>query len=310
MNTLLLYITTVLIWGSTWLAISFQLGEVDSLLSVSYRFGLAACLLLAYCWLRAKPMRFSPSEHVFIFLQGACLFGFNYWLFYLTTAHISSGLVAVIGSSMVFMNIINGRLFLGRSIQAHVVFAALLGIAGICLVFWPELKQVGVNTQNISSALLLGFVATYFASLGNIISSRNQAVKIPVLQSNALGMAYGAGLMLIIALALGAELKFETRLSYVTSWLYLSVFGSIVAFSCYLTLIGRIGADKAAYSSLVYPIIALQLSAWFESFQWSSLSLLGLLLILLGNLIILAPRRWLVGLLDKLAQARIRTRLE
>lgn len=300
MNTLVLYITTVLIWGSTWLAIRFQLGEVNALLSVSYRFGLAACALLLFCWLRRKSMSFSVNDHVFIFLQGACLFGFNYWLFYLTTEHISSGLVAVIGSSMVFMNIVNGRLFLGKVIQTHVVFAALLGVMGICLVFWPELQQVGNETEQLTLALVLGFVATYFASLGNILSARNQAKKIPVLQSNALGMAYGAGLMFTVALLLGAEVRFDNQASYIASWLYLSMFGSIVAFSCYLTLIGRIGADKAAYTSLVYPIIALQLSAWFESFQWSQSSLVGLALILLGNMIILSPKS-LLGRFSKTA---------
>jgi len=295
MNNLMLYATTVLIWGSTWLAITYQLGAVAPLASVGYRFLLAALLLLTYCVVRGKRLRFSPREHLFIALQGALLFGLNYWLFYLTTGQLTSGLVAVIFSTVVFMNIVNGRLWLGRPVQPHVVLAALLGLGGILLVFWPEVsRSPGADTLG---ALLLGLLATYSASLGNILSARNQSRGLPVLQSNAFGMAYGGGLMLLMALLSDTPLAIDWRLPYLGSLLYLALFGSIIAFGCYLTLIGRIGADRAAYASLLFPVVALQLSVWFEDYQWSPLSLLGLALVLLGNLLILTPpsrlHRWL-----------------
>ncbi|MCV6613660.1 MAG: EamA family transporter [Cellvibrionaceae bacterium] len=289
MNNISLYLATVFIWGSTWLAITFQLGEVAPLVSVAYRFGLAAVLLLLFCLAFAKNLKFSLAEHGLMFLQGNLLFGFNYWLMYLTTERISSGLVAVIFTGIVFLNIFNARVFLGHRIQAHVLLAGLVGIVGIAMVFWPELANADTHSD-IGTAIGLGLAATYCASLGNIVSSHSQRRQIPVLQANAWGMSYGAVTMLIIALMMGHKLNFDMRPAYIASLLYLSVFGSIVAFGCYLTLVGRIGADKAAYAGLLFPLIALQLSAWFEGYQWSLLGLLGLGLVLLGNILVLTPK--------------------
>ncbi|MBN1318592.1 MAG: DMT family transporter [Anaerolineales bacterium] len=288
MTNLLLYTTTVLIWGSTWLAITFQIGIVDPLLSISYRFGLASLLLLTYCLVTGKNLRFPLRAHIYILFQGATLFGLNYWLFYLTTQHLTSGLVSVVFASLLVMNVINGRLFRAGAILPHVVLAAAIGLLGIVLVFWPEFE--GVNLKGTTSlALLMAVAATYSASLGNLLSARNQANGLPVLQTNAIGMGYGALLMLIMALVGSKPINFVWSLPYLSSLLYLSIFGSIVAFGCYLTLIGRLGADKAAYATLLFPIIALQLSVWFEDYRWTLQSLVGLSLVLLGNLIILTP---------------------
>jgi len=303
-NNLSLYLTTVLIWGSTWFAITFQLGEVASLVSVAYRFALAGILLMLFCALFGKRLRFAWREHLLMFLQGNFLFGLNYWLMYLTTERISSGLVAVIFAGIVFLNILNGRIILGRPIQSHVLLAAMIGIVGIAMVFWPELAAVESAGGDIWLALGLGFAATYCASLGNILSSHNQERKIPVLQANAFGMSYGALSMMVIAALMGLEFNFDSRPEYIASLLYLSVFGSIIAFSCYLTLVGRLGADKASYASLLFPVIALQLSAWFESFQWTWLSILGLLLVLIGNVLIMTPRQRLLGLLKAVPHSK------
>lgn len=119
-------------------------------------------------------------------------------------------------------------------------------------------------------ALVVALAATYFAPLGNILSARNQLRKLPILQTNALGMGYGAALMLTIASVSGRPMGFDWSLPYVGSMLYMSVFGSIAAFGCYLTLVGRLGAEKAAYASPLFPIVALQLSVWFEDYQWTT----------------------------------------
>lgn len=293
MGNTLFYLATVLIWGSTWLAITFQLGVVDPLVSVAYRFVLAALLLLAWCALRGLTLRFDARAHRFMLLQGLLLFGFNYWLIYLSTQHLTSGLIAVLFSTVIVMNIVNGRAFLGSPVQGHVVLGAGLGLAGIALVFWPELAGTALDDDALAG---IGFalLGTYLASLGNIVSARNQRNALPVVQSNAWGMAYGGLAMLLLAGAAGKAYLFELTLPYVGSLFYLAVFGSIVAFGCYLTLVGRIGADKAAYAMLLFPVVALQLSVWFEGYQWSAQSLAGVALVLAGNGIILVrPRQWL-----------------
>ena len=196
------------------------------------------------------------------------------------------------------MNAGNGRLFMGKVIQSQVVLAAVIGLAGIVLVFWPEFEGFSLK-GGTSLALLMAIAATYFASTGNILSARNQAEGVPILQTNAIGMGYGALLMLTMALVGRRPLSFDWSLPYLSSMLYLSIFGSIVAFGCYLTLIGRLGADKAAYASLLFPIVALQLSVWFEDYQWTPQCLVGLSIVLLGNLIILTPPKRLQRILAR-----------
>ena len=287
MNNALLYVSTILIWGSTWFAITFQLGAVDPALSVAYRFALAAALLFAYCALTRRPLRFSAEEHLFMLLQGTLLFGVNYLLFYQATGHLTSGLVAVIFSSVIVMNIVNGALFLGSRVQGRVLLGAGIGLIGIVLVFLPELTAFDPSNDG-AFGLLLGVIATFSASLGNILSARNQRRAIPIIQTNAYGMAYGALLILGYALATGAPLAFDPSPAYIVSLGYLALFGSIAAFGCYLTLLGRIGADRAAYATLLFPVVALGISTVFEGYRWTAYGLTGMSLVLAGNFLVLS----------------------
>lgn len=286
MNNLLLFAVTVLIWGSTWLAITFQLGRVDPMLSVGYRFLLAATVLFAWCRVSGRPLRFSRRDHLFMLLQGLALFSCNYLFFYLAELYLASGLVAVVFSTIVIMNVFNGALLLGSPIESRVVGGALLGIAGLGLVFWPELEGFRAAGGSLTG-IGLACVASYLASLGNILSVRNQSRGLPVFSTNAWGMFYGALAMLICALLLGRPLQFEWSATYVASLFYLALFGSVIAFGCYLTLIGRVGAPRAAYTSLLFPLVALILSTLWEGYQWSLASLVGVPLILAGNLLAL-----------------------
>ncbi len=279
---LLFYTVTVLIWGSTWLGIKFQLGVVDPSQSVAYRFLLASLLLFAWCLLRRLPLRFRRGDHAMIALQGICLFSINYLFFYLAELQITSGLAAVVFSTIVIMNLLNGRLFLGTPIEAKVLLGGGLGLFGLILMFWPEMAAVDFSGPVIQG-LLLSFVATYFASLGNIISARNQRQGLPVVQTNTYGMAYGAIFMLLIVLATGAPLRFELTPAYLISLGYLALFGSVIAFGCYLSLIGRIGPGRAAYATLLFPLVALLLSTFWENYQWTTAAIVGIGLILGGN---------------------------
>jgi len=286
-RNLSLYAVTVFIWGSTWLGIKFQLGEVDPLVSVVYRFCLASVLLFAWCCLRSLNMRFAVRDHLFIALQGTCLFAVNYWLFYLAEVHLTSGIVAVMFSTIVFWNILNGRVFLKTPVRANVICGAGLGIVGIGLVFWPELSGFSLADDGFKG-FVLSMTATLLASFGNILSARNQRHGLPVVQTNAYGMAYGTLLMLAVALIAGKPFTFDPSAPYVVSLLYLALFGSVIAFGCYLTLVGNIGADRASYATLLFPIIALIISTLFEGYQWSTPAVAGVAIILAGNALSLA----------------------
>jgi drug/metabolite transporter (DMT)-like permease len=288
-NILFLYGSTVIIWGTTWLAIKFQLGSVDPMVSVLYRFIAAALTLIVYCKLRGLNMRFRLRDHIFMALQGLVLFSVNYWLIYLAEVHVTSGLVAVIFSSIVFMNMINGAVWLGAPIRLNVLLGGAIGVLGIVLVFWPQLISFSLSDKG-ALGLLLSVVSTFMASLGNIISARHQQNNLPVIQTNAYGMAYGVGIIGIISLASGKTFSFEMSLSYVGSLFYLSIFGTVIAFGCYLKLIGKIGADRAAYATMLFPIVALGISTFYEGYQWAPHNLIGMAVVLIGNWLVLNKR--------------------
>ena len=285
-NILFLYGSTVIIWGTTWLAIKFQLGSVDPMVSVFYRFIAATLTLFLYCKLRGLKMRFHLKDHIFMALQGLVLFSVNYWLIYLAEVHVTSGLVAVIFSGIVFMNMINGAVWLGAPIRLNVLLGGAIGVLGIALVFWPQLISFSISDKG-ALGLLLSVVSTFMASLGNIISARHQQNNLPVIQTNAYGMAYGAGIIGIISLASGKTFSFEVSLSYVGSLFYLSLFGTVIAFGCYLKLIGKIGADRAAYATMLFPIVALGISTFYEGYQWAAHNLIGMAVVLIGNWLVL-----------------------
>jgi len=285
-QNVLLYVVTVLIWGSSWLAIKYQLGSVDPMVSVAYRFLLASGISWLYCRLSRRLMHFSLRDHAFMFLQGASLFALNYWLFYVSELTLTSGLAAVIFSTIVVMNLLNGAIFLKNRLEIRVIAGAFIGLLGIMLVFWPEVTDFESGSENLFAAAL-AVLATFLASIGNIASARNQRAGIPVVQANTFGMTYGALLMLGLSWATGREFTFELTLPYVSSLAFLSVFASIIAFWSYLTLLGRVGVERAAYATLIFPLVALGISTIFEGYQWTAYAGIGILLILAGNLLIL-----------------------
>ncbi len=289
MKNFILYMTTAFIWGSTWLAIKFQLGVVDPQLSVAYRFGLSGLILLIFCWLTKRTLRFSTKQHGWLVLQGIFMFSFHYWLVYTAELHLPSGLVSVIFSTTLFWNIVWGRIFIKLPINRAVVIGGIIGLLGIFMVFRDEVLAFSFSNDN-SFAFLICILGALMVSLGNIISAHNQRIGIPVFQINAFGMIYGSLLMLAFARIMGTPYTFDFSVPYLTSILYLSIFGSIVAFSTYLTLLGNIGPDRAGYVTLLFPIIALILSTIFEGYTWTVLAIFGVVLILGGNFMVLKKK--------------------
>lgn len=281
-----LYGITILIWGSSWIMIKFQVEVVSASISVFYRFFLAAIILQCLCLIKRQKSVYALREYIFIAIQGFCLFAVNYWLFYLSAEYLSSGLMALIFSTIVVMNMINGRIWFGTPINLKMVFGAMMGISGLTLVFWPEIQWEDSN-YNMFKGLIFAFVATYFSSLGNIVSVRNQKKGIPVFYSNAYAMTFGCLTMLMITMITNEPWNFSWNPQFLLSLVFLSVFASVVGFWCYLTLLGRVGADRGAYATLIFPIVALSISTVFEGYQWSLIAISGVVLILLGNFIIL-----------------------
>ncbi|WP_135081043.1 DMT family transporter [Terasakiella sp. SH-1] len=299
-----LYVVTVLIWGSTWLAIKYQLGVVAIEVSIAYRFALASLILLAFCLLTGKKLAFDLKAHIGMASLGAFLFSGNYVFMYWATGYITTGLVSVVFCAMVVINISLSRLFFKTEITRRGLLGATLGMAGICLVFWPEVETFDLSDQGFFG-MMLAFIGTVSASFGNIVSAHNQKKGLPVIQANAWGMAYGTLFMTLAALGQGHEFTFDSRFEYLCSLLYLSVFGSVLGFGCYLTLLGNIGADKAVYSVILFPLVALSLSTYFEDYQWPLAAVVGVPLVLWGNILVLSKPDRMTLMWQKIASKRV-----
>jgi drug/metabolite transporter (DMT)-like permease len=281
-----LYGLTVLIWGSTWIAIKYQLGTVDPMASIAHRFALSALLILLFLLLRRQSLGLPLRHHPFLLLQGLCLFCGNYFFVYHAELVLASGLVSVVFAGIMMLNVLNGALFLGSPVHAGVVVGGLVGLLGMGMVFWPELKAFNLSDASFV-ALLYCLAGTLLASFGNIIAARNKLHDLPLLVGNVWAMGYGAAAMYIAALLAGVTISFDTSPAYVLSLLYLVIFGSVIAFWAYLTLVGNIGADRAGYANLLFPLVALAISTAIEGYQWTLVAVAGMSLVMIGNWLVM-----------------------
>lgn len=281
------YILSVLIWGTTWLPLKLQLGVVLPEISIFYRFSLASSMLLLWCIFKKLPIHFTLKSHAYMALLGITFFSTNYIFIYRGSAYLTSGLVAVIFSLLSMMNAINSRIFFKEKIEPQILIGSIIGVLGLCIIFWPELIQFDLNSD-ATIGFLLCLAGAYCASLACMVSTWTQQKKLPVVQTNAYAMLYGALFVLMIITLKGEPFHFDTDPVYISSLLYLALFGSAIAFGCYLTLIGKIGASRAAYATVLIPIIALIISSIYENYLWTGRVVLALCLIVIGNILILA----------------------
>jgi len=278
------------IWGSTWLAITFQLGSVAPELSVAYRFSLASMIVAAWCVVSKRSLAFAGRDHLWLLAMGATFFGFNYIGIYWAERYVASGLVAVVFSTIVFMSPIGMRVFYGERLTMRTLVAAALGVSGVALLFLPELSAARAGG---SAALGIGItlVATVLAMFGNLIAIRNHRAGLPQLPVTAWGMLYGALISFATAVVTGVPWTFERTAGYVLSLAYLALFGSVFAFGAYLKLLARVGAGPSSFVGIATPVIALVLSTLFEGYRWTWVGAVGLVLAVSGNWLALRGKR-------------------
>ena len=288
MGTLALYVVLVAVWGFGPYAVTVQLGVVAPEMLVAYRFALGAVMLLAFSVALGRSLRFGPREHLFIALQGVPMFGLVDVFFYHAVSHLTGGLVALVVSLLIIHNIFLGALFLRLPIRPRVLLGAIVGLGGMALVFWREIVAFDSGaTTGIGFAL----VASLFGSISAIAAARNQRAGLPVIQTSAIGMVYGAAFTLVLALALGRSFAWDPSFTFLAGFLYMTIPASVVAFVMYVALIGRIGPDRAAYVIVIVPIFALGVSTVLEGHTWTVLSAIGAVLVLAGNFVVLAVAR-------------------
>jgi drug/metabolite transporter (DMT)-like permease len=290
MPTWSLYTTTVIVWGLSWHALIYQVGVAPEL-SIAYRFLLAAAIMIVFCLATRRRIIFRARDYGLMTLLGLFLFCVNYILFYYATAYLATGLLAVVFSMITVMNMMNAAILFRQKIEGRVAIAAAFGLVGLALTFWSDIVGHALNRE-VVFGLVLSLLGTLCASLGNMASIGLGKRGIGVVESNTIGMSIGAAASFVFALLHGAPLVYNPAPSYTISLLFLSLFATVIGFGAFLTLARRIGAARAAYSSVLFPVLALALSAWFENYRPQPEAILGVALILIGNVFALrrAPR--------------------
>ena len=279
-----------LIWGSTWLVIKTQLGIVPASWSVTWRFVVAGLALLCLCLATGKTLRLTLHGHLFALAVGVLQFSLNFNLVYRSEAHLTSGLVALTFALLIIPNAVLSAVFLGTRITPGFAIGAGLGIAGLALVFARDLLAPGADGGEIGLGMALALAAVLCAGIANVMQASALGRAQPLEAGLVWAMFYGTLINAAVAFALTGPPAFDWSPGYVAGVAYLGIVASAVAFSLYYVLIREIGAGKAAYSSVIIPLVAMSLSTAFEGYRWSVLAVAGAVLALIGLVVALRSR--------------------
>ena len=277
----LLYGVTIFGWSTSWLALKWQLGVVAPEVSLFWRFSASAILMFIITGALGKQIWIPLNQHVRIAGLGLCLFSLNFALFYYGGMNSTSGLLAVVFSlaSVIIMLMVAA---ISRSWpRLEHLTAALMGFCGVGLLYAPELE---VNAD-IALSLFLCLLGTFVFSTGNLLSASAQRAGLPVMAANCWGMVYGATYLGLYSFWRGDEFTIEPTLPYLGGLAWLIVISSVMAFTAYLMLVGRIGPGRAGYATVVFPVFALLISSVMEGYDWSLWAFAGITLVAGGNVI-------------------------
>jgi drug/metabolite transporter (DMT)-like permease len=289
-DDLVAIVVCTLAWGTTWYAITFQLGVVDPVVSVVYRFALAAALLFVWCALRREPLKLTRAQHWAALGVGLFTFGANYPLVYWAEERVSSAVVAVVFAALAFVNLITFRVVFNQRSPLLAWLAALCGLSGVALLSWEEVAGASIGERALVG-IAMTFIAVLLASGGNVFARRAEMVGVSVASSTAWAMAYGAGALALAATLSGRRWQFDWSASYAISLVYLAAIGSVLAFLLYYGLARRRGFTTASYISALTPPVAMLVSTIFEAKTWGWLALFGVALVLAGQALLLRVRR-------------------
>ena len=286
MNNYILFLITLFCWSPTWYLIKFQLGYVDPLVSVFYRFLIAAIIIFIYLVIKNKNLKFSINHHFWFLFFGTCLYSINYVFFYLSNTYLISAFPAIVFSTVVIMNILGEKFYFNKKPSLKTLIGATIGMIGIIIIFNEEIFNFSLS-EGTHIGLFLALIGTFCASTGNMVHQRNLNNNFPPIQTIAYAMLYGSLVTLFVTKIRGAELLFENSVSYISSLLYLAIFGSIFAFVSYLKLLEKVGPGRAGYVGVVMPVLALIISTIFEKLEWQTDLIIGLPILIVGAVLVI-----------------------
>jgi drug/metabolite transporter (DMT)-like permease len=280
-----------LIWGSTWIVIIDQLGTVPPAWSVTYRFLIACAAMFLYARWSGLSLRIGRDGHILALLFGLAQFFLSYNLVYAAELYVTSGLVAVVFALLIVPNSAFAWLFLKQGVSGQFVLGSAIALAGVAFLFVQELRAGGGRPGEVLIGITLSLLAVLAASVSNVMQAGERLRRRPVAVMLAWGMLYGTIADAIMAWILFGAPVVESRPGYWIGLIYLGLIASALAFALYFSVVRIIGPARAAYSSVLIPIIAMALSTLFEGYRWSTLAVAGGVLALTGLVIALRARR-------------------
>ncbi len=292
------FATFTAVWGSTWIVIRDQLGTVPPQWSVAYRFIIAAAAMALIAWMKGERMRLDRKGAVAVLFLGFAQFCVNFNVVYLAERHITSGVVATVFALLLIPSTLLAWAFLGHRPTGRFVVSSLVAIAGIALLFIHEIRENSGRTEQIVAGIAITMVGIVAAASANVFQARPEVRRFPLFAMLAWSMAAGALLDILVALAMAGPPVFDTRPGYWLGVIYLALAASVLTFSLYYPVVRKIGPAKAAYSSVLVPIIAMGFSTWLEDYRWTSLTVAGAVLALGGMLGALSRPRSVVAAPD------------
>ena len=286
------------IWGSTWIVIRDQLGTVPPQWSVAYRFLIASAAMAIVTKVRGDRLRLSQAGLVAAAVLGFLQFVVNFNFVYLAEQHVTSGLVATVFALLVIPNSLLGWAFLGHKPSARFAMGSVLAIAGVGLLFAHELGAHPAKADAVVVGIGFTLVGVLGASAANVYQAREKVKRFPLFALLAWAMLFGAVMDATVAFLLHGPPVIEFRFGYWLGLAYLALFASALAFSLYLPVVRKIGPGKAAYSSVLVPIIAMSFSTALEGYRWTPTTVIGAVLVLGGMVIALSRGRQVVAAPD------------
>jgi drug/metabolite transporter (DMT)-like permease len=290
-KVLLSFALITLIWGSTWIVIKDQLGTVPPTWSVAYRFVIACAAMFVFAAATRAPLAMGWRGHALAATFGVPQFVLNFNFVYAAELHVTSGLVAVVFALLMVPNSALAWLFLEQRVTRRFLLGSLIACAGVALLFVQEMRASPASTREVAIGIGLTLLGVLSASAANVMQAGARMKARPIATTLAWGMFYGVvGNVLLAWLWFGPP-AIETRAGYWLGLLYLGLFASAAAFTLYFGIIRAVGPGKAAYSSLIVPVIAMAISTGVEGYRWSFLAAGGGALALVGMIIALAAGR-------------------
>jgi len=279
------------VWGSTWIVIRDQVGSVPPQWSVAYRFMIAAAAMALVAKWKGQSLKLDRGGMFAALVLGISQFSVNFNSVYAAERFITSGVVATVFAILLIPNSLLAWAFLDQKPNRRFLLAGLVAVCGVALLFLHELRSSPVSNREIAIGLGLTLLGLMGASCANVYQAGKEARRHPLLALLAWSMAIGAVIDCALAFAIAGPPVAEARLGYWAGVIYLALFGSVLCFALYFPVVRKIGPGKAAYSSVLVPIIAMTLSTLFEGYRWSPLAIGGAVLAIGGMLLALARRR-------------------